>query len=106
MTFLDWQTGRKTGSVSSRGASRRKRARYRLAVRALEQCEDRVLMAVVSLGAASTFAVRGRSTMTNTGLTTIIGDAGVSPGTATTGFPPGMVTGGTIHAGDAIASQA
>ena len=37
--------------------------------------------------------------------TVITGDIGVSPGTAVTGFPPGIVT-GTIHAGDATAFQA
>ncbi len=31
---------------------------------------------------------------------------GVSPGTAVTGFPPGTVTNGTIHAADAVALQA
>ena len=58
------------------------------------------------LGAASTFAVLGASTVTNTGLTVIEGDVGVSPGSAITGFPPGIVTGGTLHANDALAVAA
>jgi type VI secretion system secreted protein VgrG len=43
--------------------------------------------------------------VTNTGPTTISGDLGVSPGSAVTGFPPGLVA-GTIHAADAVASGA
>jgi len=58
------------------------------------------------LGAASSYAVLGGQTVTNTGPTTISGDLGVWPGTAVTGFPPGIVTGGTIHSADADALQA
>ena len=37
--------------------------------------------------------------------TSVTGDLGVSPGTAVTGFPPGILT-GTLHAGDPTAAQA
>jgi hypothetical protein len=59
-----------------------------------------------SLGSAETFAVLGGSTVTNTGSSIVAGDLGVSPGTAITGFPPGLVGSGTIHAADAAALTA
>src|ERR1700730_18626751 len=59
-----------------------------------------------SLGSAENFAILGATTVTNTGLTVIKGDLGVSPGTAVTGFPPGTVIGGTIHSDDARATSA
>jgi len=59
-----------------------------------------------ALGTAGTFAVLAGTTVTNTGPTTLIGDLGVSPGTAVTGFPPGLVTGMTHTGTDAVALQA
>jgi len=67
----------------------------------------------VNLGTADSFAVLAGSTGTNTGATiinsgsTVInGNLGVWPGTAITGFPPGVLIGGTIHDSDAVAEQA
>ena len=51
------------------------------------------------------FSILAGSTVTNTGSTVITGDAGVSPGSAVTGFPPGL-TSGMIHRADGAASQA
>jgi hypothetical protein len=59
-----------------------------------------------TLGTAQSFAVLGATTVTNTGATVITGDLGVSPGSAVTGFPPGVVTGGEIHVADTIALEA
>ena len=58
------------------------------------------------LGTEQNFAVLGGQTVTNTGPSVITGDLGVSPGSAITGFPPGLVTGGATHAADAVALQA
>ncbi|WP_426245845.1 ice-binding family protein [Nocardioides sp. LHG3406-4] len=60
----------------------------------------------VGLGTATPYAVLAGQTVTNTGPSVISGDLGVSPGTAVTGFPPGLVQAGTIHAADAVALQA
>jgi type VI secretion system secreted protein VgrG len=59
----------------------------------------------VNLGTAASYSVLAGTTVTNTGPTTLQGDLGVSPGTAITGFPPGVVAGAT-HAADAVALQA
>jgi Ice-binding-like/Stigma-specific protein, Stig1 len=59
-----------------------------------------------TLGMAQSFAVLAGSMVTNTGNTVVSGDLGVSPGSAVTGFPPGLVNNGTIHAADAVALQA
>lgn len=62
--------------------------------------------AQISLGTAQNFGVLGGSAVTNTGASTVNGNVGVSPGTAVTGFPPGVVVGGAIHSNDAVAVQA
>jgi len=62
--------------------------------------------AQVSLGTAQSYGVLGSTTVTNTGATVVTGNVGLSPGTSVTGFPPGLVVSGTIHAADGSASQA
>jgi hypothetical protein len=62
--------------------------------------------AQISLGTAETFGVLGGSAVTNTGTTTVNGNVGVSPGSSVSGFPPGIVAGGSIHSNDAVATQA
>jgi hypothetical protein len=61
--------------------------------------------APVVLGSSSTFTVLAGSTITNTGATMVNGDLGLNPGTAVTGFPPGILK-GTKHVSDPIAAQA
>ncbi|MDT4937407.1 MAG: hypothetical protein QOG80_1078 [Pseudonocardiales bacterium] len=61
--------------------------------------------APVDLGGAASYSVIGGETVTNTGPTVLGGSLAVSPGSAVTGFPPGLV-GGATHAGDAQALQA
>lgn len=85
------------------------------------RCKSLILLAVatlagvplrakgdISLGTAGNFAVLAGSTVTNTGLTVIDGgDVGVNPGSAITGFGPGIVVSPfTMHTGDAVATQA
>ncbi|MFG2261752.1 ice-binding family protein, partial [Streptomyces sp. NPDC048720] len=59
----------------------------------------------VPLGTADSFAVLAGSAVTNTGPSVVTGDLGVSPGTAISGFPPGLVL-GAQHSADAVADQA
>lgn len=69
-----------------------------------ETCQNEVGTAP-DLGTAAAFAVLAGSTVTNTGPSILRGDLGVSPGTAITGFPPGIVFGIT-HEGTPAAAEA
>ncbi|MEU8103037.1 DUF4082 domain-containing protein [Nonomuraea muscovyensis] len=59
----------------------------------------------VDLGDAEPFAVLAATSVTNTNLTTVTGDLGISPGSTLTGFPPGVVN-GTRHLGNATSAAA
>jgi uncharacterized protein with beta-barrel porin domain len=61
----------------------------------------------VNLLTAGNFAVLAGSTVTNTGPSILFGNLGLSPGSAITGFPPGIVVPpGAQHVADAVAQQA
>ena len=85
-----------------------------LGLTALAPVSSAHAQAAPALGTVASFAVLGASTVTNTGTTILTGTAadpgnlGVSPGSAITGFPPGILTGpgATIHFNDAVAIQA
>ena len=62
--------------------------------------------AAVGLGTTDSFAVLAGSTVTNTGPSVISGSVGLDPGSAVTGFPPGIVLAGTTHISDGVALQA
>jgi hypothetical protein len=59
-----------------------------------------------TLGTAVPFAVLAGASVTNTGSSVVTGEVGVSPGTSITGFPPGVIVGGTAHSNDATAIAA
>lgn len=52
------------------------------------------------------FTILAGTTVTNTGPSAVNGNVGVSPGTAITGFPPGIIVNGTTHSNDAAAITA
>lgn len=49
----------------------------------------------VPRGSTTTFAILAGQAVTSTGLSVVNGDMGISPGTALTGFPPGIINGAT-----------
>eukprot|EP00961_Rhodomonas_salina_P304914 3941775-Rhodomonas_salina.1 len=60
----------------------------------LDPCEQ----LPVVLGNAGHYSVLAGSAVTNTGLSKVLGDLGVYPGSTVTGFGPGEMLGGAIHA--------
>ena len=69
---------------------------------------DTVIDGPVDLGTASSYAVLGASTVTNTGTSVVSGDVGLSPGSEITGFDggPGVIVDGETHVDDEPAQLA
>lgn len=67
--------------------------------------KQKVKMEFIGTGQANNFAILAGAAVTNTGSTMIVGDLGLSPGTAVDGFPPGELV-GTLRINDNIANQA
>lgn len=72
-----------------------------------QQLTVEVNPAPVLLGTAATYSVLAATGVVSTGTTVLGGDLGVSPSTAVSGFPPGVVLGSTrIADADAATAQA
>ncbi|HEX8130662.1 MAG TPA: ice-binding family protein [Pyrinomonadaceae bacterium] len=59
----------------------------------------------VPRGTTTTYAILAGQAVTSTGLSMVNGDLGISPGTALTGFPPGIINGAT-ELGNPVSAQA
>jgi hypothetical protein len=100
--------------VSAGDPARNRRRHHRLAVAAGLLVAALLIVAPVAfsaqapvgLGTTDSFAVLAGSTVTNTGPSVISGSVGLDPGSAVTGFPPGLVLAGTTHVSDGVALQA
>jgi hypothetical protein len=49
----------------------------------------------LGLGTSESFAILAGTTVNSTGVSTVSGDIGTSPGTTVAGFPPGQVKNGS-----------
>jgi hypothetical protein len=99
---------------SSQSTATKRRRHYRLACLTVLLVAGSLVIvplaisaqAPVGLGTAGNFAVLAGSTVTNTGPSVISGSVGLSPGSAVTGFPPGIVLAGTTQIANGVALQA
>ncbi len=101
-------------STGDRPVGKRRRRQYLLAALGLPLAAALLVaapfafsaQAPVGLGTAGSFAVLAGSAVTNTGPSVISGSIGLDPGSAVTGFPPGLVIAGTTQVANGVTLQA
>jgi type VI secretion system secreted protein VgrG len=69
-------------------------------------CATAPLFAMPRLGSASSYGVLARDAIHNSNASVVVGHLGSGTAASVTGFPPGTVTRGTIHEGDAMTLRA
>ncbi len=78
-----------------------------VALMAISQPASASIVPTVGLGTAASYSVLAGQTITNTGASILDKSAGLAPGSAVVGFPPGTVLApGTIEVANAVALQA
>ena len=73
---------------------------------ALLACATAPLFAMPSLGSAVSYGVLAKNSVSSVNATVVVGHVGSAAASAVSGFPPGLITRGTVHSGDAMTIRA